>query len=242
MKEYKISVIIRTYNEEKRIGDVLEILSKQDYNNYEILIVDSQSTDKTLSICKNYNTKVISIDKRDFNYSYASNIGAENATGDILCYLSGHSVPVEINYLKNINEIFQDETIGGCYGDIVALDDGSLVEKLFHYLGYIKNMNKSRKIVYEKKIHPGILSCSNASVRKNIWKKNKFKEELGKGGEDVELAYRIIQSGYVIAKAPNLLVKHSHGSNLFKFTKELKSWKNMYKNVEEYIRNNDSII
>ena len=238
MKQYKISVIIRTYNEEKRIDEVLDILSRQTYKNSEIIIVDSESTDNTLEICRKYDTKIITINKNDFNYSYASNIGAENATGEILCYLSGHSVPNDIDYLEKMNEIFQDKSVGGCYGEIIALEDGSWVEKVYHYLGYIKNINKIKKVVYEKEIHPGILSCSNASVRKKIWSKNKFKEELGMGGEDVELAYRIIKEGYVIAKVPYLLVKHSHGSNLVKFINEFKAWRKMYNMVDEYINNN----
>ena len=36
MINYKFSIIIRTYNEEKRIGEVLEAISKQNYKNYEI--------------------------------------------------------------------------------------------------------------------------------------------------------------------------------------------------------------
>ena len=238
MNKYKISVIIRTYNEEKRINEVLDLISKQTYKNNEIIIVDSESTDNTLEICKKYDTKIITINKKSFNYSYASNIGAESASGEILCYLSGHSIPVDINYLEKINEIFQNKNVGGCYGDVIALDDGSWVEKFFHYLGYIKNINKSKENIYETEIHPGILSCSNASFRKSIWEKNKFKEELGKGGEDVELAYRIIKAGYVVAKVPSLLVKHSHGSSLLKFIKEFKGWRSMYNAVEEYISNN----
>ena len=46
----KISVVIRTYNEEKHIGEVLESLKKQTYKNYEIVIVDSESTDRTVEI------------------------------------------------------------------------------------------------------------------------------------------------------------------------------------------------
>ena len=56
-----------------------------------------------------------------------------------------------------------------------------------------------------------------------------------KGGEDVELAYRIIQDGLYIAQVPELLVKHSHGSDLKKFLRELKNWKIMYQEVLDYI-------
>ena len=239
--KYKISVVIRTYNEEKHLAEVLESLKRQTYDNYEIIVVDSQSTDNSVSIAKSYGAKIIPILKDDFTYSYSSNIGVENSTGDIICFLSGHSVPVKKTYLEDTNKIFQNDKIGGCYGDVIALKDGSIWEKMYNKLGYIKNtlLGKKNKINLEKEIHPGILSCSNASIRKEILDKHKFAAKLGKkGGEDVELAYRIIKDGYYVAQVPYLLVMHSHGSNLKKFLKELKNWKVMYKEVLDYIDTN----
>lgn len=232
-KKYKFSIVIRTYNEEKWIGDVLKSIYSQTYKNFEVIIVDSQSTDRTLEICKKYDCKIITIKKEDFNYSYASNIGAENTTGDIICYLSGHSVVATNEYLNIANELFNDINIGGAYGEVIALPDGSTIEKVFNNYGYRKS--KKKGVVYENEIHPGILSCSNAMIRKSEWEKNKFKEELGRGGEDVEMAYSIIKNGYMIARAPELLVKHSHGSGIFKFINEFKNWRSMYQDVLNYI-------
>lgn len=237
---YKISIVIRTYNEQKHLPEVLESIKNQTYKNYEIILVDSESTDKTVEIAKKYGVKIVPILKKDFNYSYASNVGVKNSSGDIVCFLSGHSVPVKENYLEKINEIFQDSKIGGCYGDVIALKDGSFWEKAYNKLGYIKNIlfNRKNNIRLENTIHPGILSCSNASIRKTIFNKHLFADELGKkGGEDVELAYRIIQDGLYIAQVPELLVKHSHGSDLKKFLRELKNWKIMYQEVLDYIYN-----
>lgn len=233
----KISVVIRTYNEEKHIGEVLESLKNQIYKNYEIVIVDSGSTDGTVKILKEFDTKLVFIEKEEFNYSYASNVGVENSQGNIICFLSGHSVPVHDDYLLNINNIFQDKKIGACYGDVIALSDGSIYEKIYNYLGYLKNRIKGRgnQVRHETAIHPGIFSCSNAAARKNLLVKHPFQVDLGNGGEDVEVAYRIIQDGYVIAKVPRLLVKHSHGQNLLAFMKQLKSWRIMYREVLNFI-------
>lgn len=229
----KFSIIIRTYNEEKWINEVLKSIFNQSYKNFEVIIVDSQSTDKTLDICSNYECKVVTINKSDFNYSYASNIGAQHATGDIICYLSGHSVVANTKYLEIANQIFKDKKVGGAYGEVIALPDGSIIEKLFNNLGYRKNKDKGN--IYESDIRPGILSCSNAMLKRSIWEEHKFKEELGHGGEDVEMAYRIIKDGYYIVKSPDLLVMHSHGSNIVKFIKEFKNWRIMYNDVLEYI-------
>lgn len=237
---YRISVVIRTYNEEKHVGEVFESLKRQTYANFETIIVDSESTDATLKIASQYDVRVVHILKKDFNYSYASNVCVQNATGDIVCFLSGHSVPVQPTYLAETNSIFQNSKIGACYGDVVALPDGSLVEKVFNGLGYVKNKlkGKEKEVELEDRIHPGIFSCSNASARRELLLKHPFAIELGRGGEDVEVAYRIIQEGYYVAKVPDLLVMHSHGSGLIRFVKEFKSWRVMYDDVCNYI--NDS--
>ena len=233
----KISIVIRTYNEGKHIGQLLESIEKQSYRNYELIIVDSGSNDKTLEIIKKYNVNLVLIKKEEFNYSYASNVGVKNSTGDIVCFLSGHSIPVNNNYLETINTIFQNSTIGAMYGDEIALSDGSITEKVYNFLGYVKNKIKGfgKKVFLETKIHPGIFSCNNAAARRNLLEKHPFKIELGKGGEDVEVAYRILQDGYFIAKVPKLLVRHSHGKKFRDFVQQLRDWKMMYQKVERFI-------
>lgn len=67
--DYKISVVIRTYNEEKHIGEVLKSLNKQTYSNFEVIILDSQSTDNTIKIAQNYDVRIEQIEKKEFNYS-----------------------------------------------------------------------------------------------------------------------------------------------------------------------------
>lgn len=240
--EYKISVIIRTYNEEKHIKEVIDALKRQTYKNFETILIDSESTDNTVGIALEYkeavNLKVIGIKKSDFDYSYSSNLGVSKSSGEIICFLSGHSVPVYENYLEEINLVFQNENIGGCYGDVIALEDGSIYEKIYNKLGILKNklLGKKNQFVIENKLHKGMLSCSNASIRKSILKKHPFAKELGKnGGEDLEVAYRILNDGMYVAMDPKLLVKHSHGKNLKDFIKELKNWQKIYLEVIDYI-------
>ena len=80
------------------------------------------------------------------------------------------------------------------------------------------------------------LVAVNALARRELLRKYPFSEKLGHGGEDVEVAYRIIKSGFYIASVPNLLVMHSHGKKFLQFLQEWKNWREMYENVEEYIK------
>lgn len=238
--DYKISVVIRVYNEQKHIREVLESLKKQTYRNFETIILDSESTDNTLKIASEYDVRIEHIKKSNFNYSYASNRCVELSTGDIVCFLSGHSVPVKETYLEEMNAVFQDKRIGGCYGDVIALPDGSWTEKAFNRFGYIKNKLKGNNMgmKLEKEIHPGIFSCSNASARRDLLINHPFAAALGRGGEDIEVAYRIIQDGFFIASVPDLLVMHSHGKKFFAFIKEFKGWRIMWEDVLKYIQEN----
>ena len=136
--DYKISIIIRTYNESKHIGEVMKILSEQTYKNFEIILIDSQSTDSTIQTVEKYrdlmDLKIENIKKEEFDYSYASNYGVKKATGKLICFLSGHSVPVNDKYLEEVNKTFQNLNVGGAYGDVVALEDGSVYEKIYNDL------------------------------------------------------------------------------------------------------------
>lgn len=228
-----ISVIIRTYNEEEKLSEVLKLLKSQTYSPMEVIVVDSESTDCTVQIAREYGCKIVKIKKKDFNYSYASNIGANVAKGDILVYLSGHSIPYDIHYLEIINNIFKNKEIGGCYGDTLALKNGSIAEKIFNFLSHAKHSIYGN--VVEQSIHQGILSCSNAAIRKKCWEVNQFDTNIIFGGEDVLMAYHIIKQGYTILRCPKMLVRHSHKKKLTAFKDEIRNWELQYESVVEYI-------
>lgn len=236
--EYRISVLIRTYNEQKHLGQVLESLSKQTYRNFEVIILDSGSTDDTLKIARRFDVRIEHIPKSDFSYSYASNLLVEFARGDIVCFLSGHAVPIRNTYLSEINAVFQNSEVGGCYGKVLALPDGSITEKLFYRISYLRCrlQVRNRPFLAERTIHPGIFNCCNASARRELLLKHPFAPELGNGGEDTEAAYRIIQDGYVIACIPRLLVMHSHSLKLPAFIRQYRRWQAMWADVQAHIR------
>ena len=71
-KKKLVSIIIRTKNEEKWLEDCILSIYQQSYKNFEIVIVDNNSSDRTIDICKRHNLKVINVDC----LTYAGNLGS----------------------------------------------------------------------------------------------------------------------------------------------------------------------
>src|SRR5271157_2226095 len=115
------SIIIRTKNEDKWVGKVLKRLSEQTYKDFEIVIVDSGSTDKTLEIIKNFNVKLFQIKQENFSYPYALNYGCERALGTkYFVLLSAHSLPLSKTWLADGLKNFTNEKVMGVYGMMQA--------------------------------------------------------------------------------------------------------------------------
>src|SRR3989344_8698376 len=102
------SIIIRTRNEEKWLGTVLEMLAGQTYRNFEIIVVDSGSTDRTLSIARKFPTEIYEIPFEDFNYPYALNFAIAQAHAEkYIVLLSAHSIPISSTWLSDGLENFR---------------------------------------------------------------------------------------------------------------------------------------
>ena len=109
-----ISIIIRTYNEERYLNDLLNAISNQNVNDHkvEIIIVDSGSTDKTLEIANSFNCTIKKIEKVNFSFGRSLNLGCITSNGEILIFISGHCIPANEFWLQNlINPIIKNEVI-----------------------------------------------------------------------------------------------------------------------------------
>jgi len=104
-----ISVIIPTYNEERTIENCLDALISADYEDRkEILVVDGRSEDRTRDVVSSYERDhncVSLLDNPGQTTPHGINVGLENATGDVVSFISGHSVVTE-RFFSNIVAAF----------------------------------------------------------------------------------------------------------------------------------------
>jgi glycosyltransferase involved in cell wall biosynthesis len=198
------SIVIRCYNEERYIKKLLDEVFNQSINNFEVIVVDSGSTDATLSIIKEYPVKLVTLKPEKFSFGRALNAGCQEAAGEFLCFLSGHTYPANPNWLKNLLGMFEDPKVALVYGkqrgsSITRYPEHRIFEKHFPDLSVPKQV---------------IPFCNNANagIRRKLWAKIHYDETLT-GLEDIDWAKRAIELGYYIAYNADAEIIHIHNES-----------------------------
>lgn len=106
MKNYKISIITVTKNSEKFLLENIKSVKSQNYKNYEHIIVDGNSTDRTIKIVNSNKKKIKLIkNKNDKGLYHAMNVGIKNCSGDIIGILNSDDIYFR-NTLRLVNKYF----------------------------------------------------------------------------------------------------------------------------------------
>ena len=101
-----ISIIIATHNSGKYLEGCLKSIFKQNFKDYEIIIIDNQSKDKTLKIIKKYERKIdFWVSEKDEGIFDAMNKGIKNSKGEIISILNSDDIFYP-NALKTVNQYF----------------------------------------------------------------------------------------------------------------------------------------
>ncbi len=98
-----LSIIIPTLNEEKYLSLLLREIKKQNFNDYEIIIADAGSEDKTVEISKNYGCKII----QGGLPARGRNEGAKIAKGEIFLFMDADNIFLPEKFLENLLEEFE---------------------------------------------------------------------------------------------------------------------------------------
>lgn len=135
-RPYQISIIIPTLNEEGHISKALQAIAANATSGciHEIIVVDGGSTDATPNIALNLGAKVLKSPK---GRAKQFNIGAKNASGNILYFIHVDSVP-PINFDKYIIETFKEGYLAGCFR--LKFDSKSLFLKFFAWCTRINHI------------------------------------------------------------------------------------------------------
>lgn len=188
----KLSVVLPAYNEEKLIGACLESIVNQTIprDEYEIIVVDNNSTDRTAEIAKSKGANVISYtDKK--GAIWAKQYAAEQASCEIIVVTDADTI-VEKDWLENISLIMENPKLQCIGGTVLATDSNFLAKYILILFDYYALASQLVGIPF--------IWGSNMAFRKKAYEKiGGFNTRL-KTGDDWEFTMRI-QKEYGIRSA-----------------------------------------
>jgi len=231
MKNNKlVSIIIVNYNGSKIIKDCLDSITNQSYSNFEVIVVDNNSTDESTKIIKkNYpNIKLIEL-KNNLGFTGGNNIGYKNSNGENIILLN-NDTKVEHDYIEKFIKVFNDFPNCGIAQSKIVLYDfpqkldcaGSFwtFSTYMYHFGY---REKSIDKIYNEPYK--IFSVKGASmiIKKEVIEKiGLFDEELWHYYEDTDLCHRAINAGYDIYYYPFAVCYHKEGYSRKQLNQETK--------------------
>ena len=210
-----VSIIVPAYNEEENIAETIEGLLAMDYPEFEIIVVDDGSTDRTYEIAKRYEGPRVKVFKKpNGGKASALNFGMKHVRYDFVACMDADSVPAR-DALRELMKFFSDERVGAVTPALLVYKPRNLVEK-FQWAEYLTSELIRR--VYDhmdaQYVTPGPLSVYRKKVLDEV---GPFNEESIV--EDLEMAIRIQHAGYRIA----------HASRAQVYTKTPRTWRSLLK-------------
>ena len=195
------SIVIRAYNEEKHIGRLLEGIKHQTIEDVEIILVDSGSTDGTVSVAESFGARIVRIPSSEFTFGRSLNFGIQAATRELVVIASAHVYPVYPDWLASLLYPFEDNRVALTYGKQRGPDSAKFSEQQIFHQWYPDASN----------LRQGTAFCNNANaaIRRSLWEKNPYDETLT-GLEDLAWAKWAKEQGYDIAYVAEAEIIHVH--------------------------------
>ena len=220
MSAPKVSIIIVNYNGKELLQKCLDSLLKVNYDNFEIILVDNNSTDGTVEfITKNYPSLIII--KLDSNKGFAepNNVAAKISKGKYLLFLNNDTV-VTPNFISEMVKVMEtDKKIAVCQS-LLLKPDGSVDSSgdFIDHSGVVYNSKTKIDEIRE------VSSARGASmlVRSDIFEKlDGFDQKFFITFEDVDLCWRSWILGYRVLIIPTSIVYHEGGITIKKIKSEI---------------------
>jgi len=199
-----ISVIIPVFNDPEGISQTLESVCNQTYDDYEVIVVDNNSTDHTKSVIEGYitdNSKIRMVEETEIQSSYAArNKGIKASKGEILAFVDSDMI-VPHDWLQTINDIIGNkEFIYLGYDVEIITSGGENIAELFE-----KETAFPMKEYVERKNFTG---AGALAVTRDIFLEcGLFNDKLVSGG-DREFGNRVYNSGCVQQFTDSIVVYH----------------------------------
>lgn len=219
-----VTIVIPTKNAGSILNQVLDAVFKQKtLYSYEVICVDSGSSDETLDILSKYPVKLYQIPASEFGHGKTRNYGASKGTGEFIVFITQDAVPASDTWLQSfIDAMKLDPEIVGGFGIHYPYPDCNIIDKRdlkAHFEGFgsdntIFQLEDKERYKHDEGYRQflAFFSDNNSCMRRRAWEKYPYDDV--DFSEDQIWARKMIELGYKKVYCPYAPVYHSHNYNL----------------------------
>lgn len=196
------SIILRSFNEGWALRETLPALRAQDYQHWELIVIDSGSTDGSVELIRQAAPRhFLQIQPEEYNPSRVMNRGMELARAEFGIFLNADATPQGRNWLRPLVRTLQDPRVAAVFGRQIPRPDCRAVYAHDYYRCFGPRPESSR---WEH-----FFSMVSSGLRKDIWARRGFLEKM-QYSEDDEYTRWCRAQGYKVVYCPESVVMHSH--------------------------------
>lgn len=214
MSSPRLSIVLPTWEGERDLARLLPALAAQEIDGrpagegFEILAVDSSSTDRSRELLERAGARVQRIEKSAFRHGATRNQAARGARGEILVFLSQDALPRDKAFLAALAAPFADPKVAGAYARILPHeDDDPLTARTVLSAPEASAEGETRELAGSTGRLVGFNDVASA-IRRSVFEAIPFPDV--DFGEDVAWAARVLEAGWRIRFEPRAVVHHSH--------------------------------
>ena len=213
-----ISVLIPVRNGGNELVRCLQAINAQVIDaDYEVVIIDSGSTDGSVAEARALGARVHEIPASEFHHGRTRNLLVSHALGDLIVWTSHDAYPDDEHWLDLLTAPLRrgDEGVGGVYGRQIAHGDATPPEVYFldFLYGPVARVQRAAS-VDELTMETTLFSNANSAMPRSLLERFPFADDV-LIAEDQDWSRRVLLDGWSIVYEPRAAVRHSHAYTIF---------------------------
>lgn len=220
MSSPKASVVVPTFDAGPKFRDLLERLFEQETDfDYEVLVIDSGSTDGTVELARSSGAAVHQVPKSEFDHGATRNRGVELSAGEYVALTVQDAVPLDDRWLaKMVEDLERDGLVAGVYGRQVPRPESDEFTRLLVDGWPTASLTRREQFAGSPERYHGLPAAEqrelatfdnvSSCIRRPVWKGIPFRKTSF--GEDVRWGKEVVEAGYKVVYEPGAAVIHSH--------------------------------
>lgn len=199
-----VSIIIPSYNRRSFLATCLESLNRQNFQKFEVIIVDDGSTDGTIEYLAEFKKGHPDLHLRWFIHeenlgaNVARNRGVQEAKGSFVAFLDSDCIP-EAAWLNELIKGFESDDVASVTGQVDSLEPKNIYQLAYKGSSCVNRNGDTKRLV-----------AGNLCVRRDLLLKYPFEEDLKYGCNEEGLFLRLRAAGYRQLFIPTAIVLHDH--------------------------------